>query len=261
MGRTQNCVLQVGENFTFPANLSLEGIQIQYGKNITLGQTTYDPNNVSGNLQKHMFVAYNPTPIRTPNMNSSTNDIMGVTKQVVVDANGVFGVKTSNSNSIIDTTYNNNSYWNRSGNFGIGIKIPLEKLQVAGNAKIDGNIITNTLQIGNMVSLPSGYKFAIAGNMIAEQVKVKKQVNWPDFVFAKEYKLPTLASIEQFINENKHLPEIPSAKEVEKDGQDLGEMNRLLLKKVEELTLYLIDQNKKFESQQKEIDSLKEKLK
>ncbi|MEM6831250.1 MAG: hypothetical protein AAF551_12110, partial [Bacteroidota bacterium] len=74
---------------------------------------------------------------------------------------------------------------------------------------------------------------------------------WPDYVFAEDYNLPSIESIEQFIKSEKHLPEMPTAEEVAADGVALGEMNRLLLQKVEELTLYTIEQ-------QKEIKQLKE---
>ncbi len=111
-------------------------------------------------------------------------------------------------------------------------------------------------------TIPTDYKLAVAGNIIAEKVKVKKQVNgaWPDYVFSPTYKLPSLEEIEQFTKKNNHLPEIPSAREIENEGQDLGEMNRLLLKKVEELTLYMIEQNKNIIQQNKEIKELKLKV-
>ncbi len=75
----------------------------------------------------------------------------------------------------------------------------------------------------------------------------------PDYVFEEDYKLKPLEEVEAFIKENKHLPEIPSAKEVGKSGLNLSEMNLLLLKKVEELTLYMIEQ-------QKEIEALREQI-
>lgn len=102
----------------------------------------------------------------------------------------------------------------------------------------------------------SDYKLSVAGNVIADKVKVKKSTNgvWPDFVFSPTYNLLTLTEVERFVKQNRHLPEIPSASEIEKDGQDLGEMNRLLLKKVEELTLYLIEINKKYEKQSNIIE-------
>jgi len=100
---------------------------------------------------------------------------------------------------------------------------------------------------------PQGYKLAVAGNMIAESIKVKLQGTWPDYVFHDQYNLPSLNQVETFIKLNKHLPEIPSEAEIAKNGQNLGEMNAKLLKKVEELTLYLI-------SQQKEIEILKKKM-
>lgn len=135
------------------------------------------------------------------------------------------------------------------------------------NLYMDGtasNYLEGGLALGT-TTIPAGYKMAIAGNIIAEKVKVKKQASgWPDYVFSPEYKLPSLEEVEKFTKENSHLPEIPSAKEIEKEGQDLGEMNRLLLKKVEELTLYVIDlkkqsdkQNQKIEKQNQEIEKLK----
>ena len=99
-----------------------------------------------------------------------------------------------------------------------------------------------------------GYKLAVAGKAVAEEVNVKLQGNWPDYVFEKEYSLPSLESVQTYINQNKHLPEVPSAKEMEANGINLSEMNMLLLKKVEELTLYVIEQNKRL-NQQAELNT------
>lgn len=102
-----------------------------------------------------------------------------------------------------------------------------------------------------------GYKLAVAGNMIAESVKVQLKGSWADYVFEDDYKLKTLEETEAFVKKNKHLPEIPSAAEVKNNGIDLGEMNVRLLQKIEELTLHLIEKEKKDNDQQKQIDLLK----
>jgi hypothetical protein len=81
----------------------------------------------------------------------------------------------------------------------------------------------------------------------------------PDYVFEKNYNLRPLAEVENYINQNKHLPEVPAAKEMEANGVNLGEMNMLLLKKVEELTLYVIELKKENEKQQLEIQKLHDK--
>ena len=96
------------------------------------------------------------------------------------------------------------------------------------------------------------FKLSVAGNIRANRVKV--YTTWADFVFEKNYKLPTLEEVEKHIAENGHLMDIPSAKEVEAKGIELGEMNKLLLQKVEELTLYVIALNK-------ELLQVKENLK
>jgi len=106
-----------------------------------------------------------------------------------------------------------------------------------------------------------GYKLAVAGNMIAESVKVQLQGSWADYVFDDDYKLQSLSEIEAFVKKNKHLPEIPSAEAAKTHGIDLEDMNAKLLKKIEELTLHLIDMKKGMERQEKEIQDLKSKIK
>ncbi|WP_276090967.1 hypothetical protein [Pedobacter sp. JY14-1] len=115
---------------------------------------------------------------------------------------------------------------------------------------------TSYIQFGNVgigTTNTQGYKLAVAGNMIAESVKVKLKGAWPDYVFTKDYKLPTLAETETHIKEKGYLPGIPSAAEVTENGVELGEMNKKLLQKIEELTLHLI-------SKEKEINELKKSV-
>lgn len=92
-------------------------------------------------------------------------------------------------------------------------------------------------------------KLAVDGNILAKEIKVKTDISVPDYVFEPDYELNSLDYIADYVKKNKHLPEIPSAKEIKRDGLDLAEMNLLLLKKIEELTLYAIQQDKEIESQ------------
>lgn len=97
---------------------------------------------------------------------------------------------------------------------------------------------------------PRGYKLAVNGSVIATSVTVKSAANWPDYVFQKDYQLPSLQEVKAFIDQNQHLPGIPSAQQIVKEGLDLGEMNKLLMKKVEELTLYVIHQEEEIKKLQ-----------
>jgi hypothetical protein len=97
---------------------------------------------------------------------------------------------------------------------------------------------------------PAGYRLSVEGKVIATDFTTSAINNWPDYVFANDYKLKTLAEVKKFITENKHLPNIPPAAEIEKNGLQLGDMNKRLMEKVEELTLYIIDM-------QEQIDTLK----
>ena len=100
------------------------------------------------------------------------------------------------------------------------------------------------------------YKLAVEGAIGAREVEVK-QGNWADFVFEDDYELKDLNEVESFINENKHLPDVPSEKEVTENGINLGQMDAILLQKIEELTLYMIEVKKENESLKAEIEELK----
>lgn len=103
--------------------------------------------------------------------------------------------------------------------------------------------------VGIQTRNTNGYQLAVDGTIGAREITVNTQ-SWADYVFKEDYNLRSLKEVENHINEFGHLPEIPTTEEVMENGVDLGEMNVLLLKKIEELTLYVIQQ-------QKEIDSLK----
>ncbi|MBC9930466.1 hypothetical protein [Chitinophaga qingshengii] len=101
-------------------------------------------------------------------------------------------------------------------------------------------------------------KLAVNGDILAKRVKVTQNAaDWPDYVFHPEYKLPSLDSTAAFITTNRHLPGIPSAQQIAENGQDLGEMNRLLLQKIEELTLHMIraqEENKALKSRVEQLE-------
>ncbi|MFD1631683.1 hypothetical protein [Pseudopedobacter beijingensis] len=93
-------------------------------------------------------------------------------------------------------------------------------------------------------------KLTVNGKIHAKEIKVDINIPVPDYVFSKDYKLASLYEVKEFVDKNNHLPEIPSGKEIEKNGIVLGELNMLLLKKIEELTLHMIQMKE-------ELDELK----
>src|SRR5436189_984487 len=115
------------------------------------------------------------------------------------------------------------------------------RLGVNGNA-----VILGAVRIGETVT-PGGYKLAVDGKAICTELLVRLVPNWPDYVFNNQYKLRGLNEVEEFIKKNNHLPGIPSAKEVESNGVNVGEMQKLQMEKIEELTLYIIELKKEIE--------------
>ncbi len=153
-----------------------------------------------------------------------------------------------------------------SGNIGIS---ELFFIHPEATSVYDGVMVkyTHDGKVGIGTDAPDQL-LSVNGTIHSKEVKVDL-VGWPDFVFKPVYKLPSLTEVKQYIDKNQHLPEIPSAHEAEKNGVNLGEMNKLLLKKVEELTLYIIQlkgevdtlKQKTNRSQQLQIDSINSKLK
>ncbi|MBO9613069.1 MAG: hypothetical protein J7619_10265 [Dyadobacter sp.] len=101
----------------------------------------------------------------------------------------------------------------------------------------------------------SAYKLFVKGGILTEEVRIR--TGWADYVFAPGYQLKDLASVEKYINKNGHLPNVPSAKTVEESGLSLGEIAKVQQEKIEELTLYLIEQNKKLQDLQQQFNEFK----
>lgn len=151
----------------------------------------------------------------------------------------VFGkANTGNVNYLsydASTGWTSRLFVNYDGNIGIGTQSPTSKLDVQGEIKahslsINGDLTGNTL--------------AINGKITAKEVEVTLD-GWPDYVFSEDYTLSPLSDVEEFIKQNKHLPGVPTEKEINEEGLSLGQMNKLMMEKIEELTLYIIDLEKK----------------
>jgi hypothetical protein len=118
---------------------------------------------------------------------------------------------------------------------------------------IDALVINTAGNVGIGTTDPGSFKLAVNGKIWTQEVNVTMTNPGPDYVFEKEYDLLSLSELETYINQNKHLPEVPSAKEMEAEGLNLKEMNLLLLKKVEELTLHLIEMKKQLDGHEEKI--------
>ncbi len=127
----------------------------------------------------------------------------------------------------------------------------------SGNIKASGKIFIGTNSTQEAAA--SAYELIVDGEGILEEVWVKNSTNWPDYVFKDEYNLMPLEDVAEEIESLGHLPGILSEKQV-KDGYAIGEMQKALLEKIEELTLYAIEANKRNKQMQSEINALKSEM-
>ena len=183
---------------------------------------------------------------------------LGGRSYFALDGNSANGLASGGDYLLLDKFTSGSAQLNNSGG----------ELKLATQNAFDVSIITNNtvnttfksnglVSIGTNIAVPSNYKLAVGGDVIAERVVVKLQIAWPDYVFKKNYGLRPLSEVEAFVNQNNHLPDVPSSTEVADKGIDVGAMNAKLLQKVEELTLYLIEMKKENEKQTQEIEKLK----
>ena len=242
-GGSYNLGLSLGTLTTVPVVLgtnNLERMRIFGGGNVAIGTTSDNGNllQVNGNLW-------------TTGLILSTG--AGAGKVLTSDAGG---------NAIWQTAAA--SGWAPGGNT-VGAVKTLGTIDNYDLAVITNNsermriTATGSLAIGT--TNPQGYLLAVNGSAIFTSAWVKPNANWPDYVFRKDYPLPSLKSIAEYIRTNGHLPDIPSADSIAKRGIELGGSQASLLKKIEELTLYIIDQDKISESQNQKLEELSAALK
>ncbi|TCC87303.1 hypothetical protein EZ428_21630 [Pedobacter frigiditerrae] len=184
--------------------------------------------------------------ILVKNLANVTNESMPMIAQSLS-----FGPYTAFGTSINTFTENegNNSYALQFLTQETFLTGPKEKFRISAN----GNVGIGT-------ATPNE-KLSVNGKIRAKEIKVEPNpASWPDYVFEEDYNITSLTALEKYIRVNKHLPEMPTAKEVAVNGVELGEMNRLLLKKVEELTLHLIEKDKQLDAEIKKNISQEERI-
>ncbi len=158
------------------------------------------------------------------------------------------------------------NFWRPAGSFGTGgnyvlflkndSRVGIHTNNPTADLTVNGNMLVGD---PSAVNLPTGYKLFVQTGILTEKLRVSvvNSATWADYVFDKNYKLKTINEVESFIIANKHLPGVLSASEVEKAGVDMIEMDSKLLEKIEELTLYIIEQNKRIELLEKKLQSVK----
>lgn len=125
--------------------------------------------------------------------------------------------------------------------------------------KTNGSIVMNGKVGINRENTTSDYTLAVNGGIITTKVFIQDVENWPDYVFDANYKLMSLEDLKKFIVENKHLPEVPSESELAGEGYDMQEMQQAMMKKIEELTLYTLQQQEVIERLERRINELEGK--
>ncbi|RXK85948.1 pyocin knob domain-containing protein [Filimonas effusa] len=275
-GWTKQTITAYGAGNTFPAGTTFIRNQIN---------TSWTPWMMQLQLNRDGNVGIGTT---SPVYKLDVNGSVRATNQT----NTVSGVSSINFATLSDSSYNHGNYeaivttqsFAAGTRPGYGFHVvntfgsylyangPLElRLRTAGGAaatlwtsanftpasylQLSGGSISGNLTIGTTAAQKA---LDVNGPVKARRVKVT-QANWADYVFDSSYQLPSLLQVEAFIKENKHLPEVPSAVEVKKEGLDLGDNQAILLKKIEELTLYIIQQNKEMAEMKKRLADIEAK--
>lgn len=215
--------IRVGRTSPFGANdwwnirsVNASTLSFEYGSGTAAPQTVFA-------LSSAGIATYSPLTVRGGSFNilNTTNTASALQLSA--------GTLTVNQGNALAISPNNK--------MAIGITDAAKRAQIAA--------ITN-----------SEFSLYVANGIRTEKVKVDLQSTWADYVFDENYKLLPLDSLENYINTEKHLPKVPTAAELEKEGVDVSEMLKIQMEKTEELTLYLLQQKEQIEQQKKQIEQL-----
>lgn len=226
--------LNIGQNLVASGNGSIVG-NANVGLNLNVSG--------SGNIGQNLGVGNDATVGANLNVTNYAN----IGQHLIVGTHAIVGSNLSvNGNAGVGNNLSVGNDVSVTRNATVGQDLSASRdasvgrhLAVSQNASVGGR-----LQVGSAAT-PAGYLMSVDGRVICEEVRVRNSNNWPDYVFADHYALRSLDEVEAFIAANKHLPGIPSAAAIEAQaGFELGEIQRLQLEKIEELTLYAIGLNK-----------------
>jgi len=170
--------------------------------------------------------------------------------------------KSSLDNTNFSTTYTKSMEIDHKGNIGIGRESSNYRLDVNGTAHFSSKVSIGS-NIFPMLTNEQGqpYKLAVEGGIVTQEVTVELSIgNWPDYVFETHYNLMSLPTLKKYLTTNKHLPNMPSAKQLEAKGMELKSMTICQQQNIEEIYLHLIQLNERLETLEKENKFLKEKL-
>jgi len=190
----------------------------------------------------------------------------GISEDIVIDPqSGYVGIGTGEPDTRL-TVNGGTDVGNTSGGFlqlgmdsTLNIGFDNNEIQARNGLVVSRLVLNNgggAVQIGSAVA-PAGYSLAINGKAICEELKIQASSNWPDYVFNDNYSLPTLSALSEFIATHHHLPNIPDAATIASEGIEVGDMQKRMMEKIEELTLYILQLEEKYTKLSSEMDDLK----
>lgn len=243
------------------------------GKNAVISETVSAKNGVISETMAAKNVTASENMTASQNISAGNNLTAGglisggnIVSSTNVTANGIVTGGTVNSmgnitagGQILGASVISN------GNISAVGSVSAASISATGNVSganfNAGSTITagSRIVVGVNAATPLGtHKLCVGGSITAEELNIELQADWPDYVFASDYKMQPLCEIEAFIGENQHLPGIPSAREMQQNGQKVGETQRLMMEKIEELFLHVIALEKQIGSLQNENQQLRQ---
>ena len=182
------------------------------------------------------------------------SDIAGYTERMTLKQNGRFGIGMTSPNAQLSVA-RGTGVDGTAAFFGT-THVSHFNYSTAENTYIRGGKDNALIIIGDATgqrigigssTVANGFTLSVSGKVITEEVQIQLKTSWPDYVFSNSYNLKSLQDLENYIAQHQHLPNIPSAGEIEKNGLVVGDMQKRMMEKIEELTLYILELNKRIE--------------